>query len=59
MHDDRVAATCAGKQGHERKVAKQIAEAMRKRGRSVVIYRCKVCGDWHIGAPGGKKGKGK
>jgi len=39
---------CVGKKGHpSRKVAKAVARAM---GDSLIrVYKCRFCGNWHLG----------
>lgn len=39
---------CEGKEIFKADVAKQVAERMRRRGKSVTAYKCRTCGEWHV-----------
>ena len=50
---------CVGKSPMSREVAGQVAARMRRGtfDRTVTAYRCKTCGQWHVGGGNAKAGK--
>lgn len=49
------ASSCQGKEELTNTMARQIAEAMRKRGRhGISAYHCNHCGFWHVGRGSGR-----
>ena len=48
-------AMCSGKDRLAMSLAWKIARRMRRRGRNVSAYRCRVCHCWHVGRDGRKR----
>ena len=50
VSDELKASMCDGKEAFHEKMARKVAENMRKRKANVTAYRCTVCKEWHIGS---------
>ena len=54
----RKIAGCDGKDPLPRTVALKVAQRTRRKGARITAYRCKVCGEWHVGSDVSKKVEG-
>jgi len=53
----RYAADCLGKEAFvDPALARKVMARMRRKRRPVGVYRCRHCGQWHIGQNDGRKG---